>query len=129
VVVDTPSLGPHDDPAAVAAALESQSAMEKLLVLPATAKASDLLAMVKRFASLRPARIAFTHLDESTRNGNLLTVTHHSRLPITFLSSSQSVEQLEIAMPDRLVSLVLGDQTATSQTAARSRHAARGSSS
>jgi flagellar biosynthesis protein FlhF len=109
VLIDTPGVGMHDDPGSLAAAIGQQTALEIHLVLPAIAKTADLSAMIRRFAVFKPARIALTHLDESTSHGNLLNLAESSKLPITFLSAGQNVDEIEVATTHRLVSLVLGD--------------------
>lgn len=91
--------------------LEAAGADEVHLVLPATTRSVDLLRAAKAFAKLRPNRLCFTKLDETVHYGGILTVSHQTGLPLTWLGVGQEVpDDLEEAQPERIATaIVAGD--------------------
>lgn len=65
-----------------AAACAQVEDLTTCLVLPATSRTADLLAAVERYRALRPSRLIFTRLDETSRAGGILSVGAIAGLPI-----------------------------------------------
>jgi len=79
------------------------------LVVSATTKAEDMVAIVREFGKLGANRLVFTKIDETSVYGPLLTAAHVAGLPVSYLATGQKVpEDLEVAVTERLVDLVLG---------------------
>lgn len=79
------------------------------LVVSATTKSEDLLAIYEEFRRLGPTRLIATKLDETRTYGGLLALARASRLPISYLTHGQKVpEDMAVANVPRLVELILG---------------------
>lgn len=79
------------------------------LVLSATTKPADLLAIHASFGRLGANRLLFTKLDETATYGGLLTVARASKSPVSYLTNGQKVpEDLAVASAERLADLVAG---------------------
>ena len=66
-------------------------AIEKILVLPANVKHSDLLEIYKSYARLSIDYLTFTKLDETRSFGNLISFAHKTKKSITYFSVGQNV--------------------------------------
>ncbi len=74
------------------------------LALSATTKTSDLQQIVRQFESFGTAAAVITKLDETTRVGNVISVLHQNRKPISFITDGQGVPQdIEPASIPRLL--------------------------
>lgn len=81
---------------------------ETHLVLSATTKTSDLNDMVKRYNSLGVNRLLFTKLDETGRLGNVFNVVSSSGIPVSYVTTGQSVpDDIEVARSGRFVQKLL----------------------
>lgn len=65
--------------------------MEKMLVLPANVKLSDLQEIYASYATLGIDNLIFTKLDETRSFGNLISFAHKSKKSICYLSIGQNV--------------------------------------
>jgi len=65
--------------------------IEKILVMPANIKTTDLQEIFYHYAMLGIDNISFTKLDETKSFGNLITFTHKSKKSISYLSIGQNV--------------------------------------
>jgi flagellar biosynthesis protein FlhF len=65
--------------------------IEKILVLPANVKHSDLLEIYKSYARLSIDYLTFTKLDETRSFGNLISFAHKTKKSITYFSVGQNV--------------------------------------
>ena len=65
--------------------------IEKILVLPANVKHSDLLEIYKSYARLSIDYLTFTKLDETRSFGNLISFAHKTKKSITYFSIGQNV--------------------------------------
>jgi len=93
--------------------LAAAHADEVHLVLPATTRSADLLKAAKAFAKLRPNRLCFTKLDETAHYGGILTVSHTTGLPLTWLGVGQEVpDDLEEAQPERIATAIVAGAVA-----------------
>ncbi len=70
--------------------------IEKILVLPANVKHSDLLDIYTNYSRLNIDYLTFTKLDETRSFGNLISFAHKTKKSITYFSIGQNV-------PDDLV--------------------------
>lgn len=89
------------------------------LVLPATMRGTDLVRTARRFEPLRPAHLIFTHLDETTCCGGILSLAMESGRPVSFLCAGQSVpEDIEPATRHALLRLIGAEPLAAAAAAA-----------
>lgn len=65
--------------------------IEKILVLPANVKQSDLLDIYKNYSILNIDYLTFTKLDETRSFGNLISFSHKTKKSITYFSIGQNV--------------------------------------
>ncbi len=65
--------------------------IEKVLVLPANIKYSDLLEIYKTYTRLGIDYLTFTKLDETKSFGNLISFAHKTKKSITYFSIGQNV--------------------------------------
>ncbi|NOX36581.1 MAG: flagellar biosynthesis protein FlhF [Calditrichaeota bacterium] len=70
------------------------------LVLSLTASLKTMLDVVKRFQLLRPNRFIFSKLDESIHTGNIINILYKHQLPVSFLTTGQTVPN-DIVPADR----------------------------
>ncbi|RXJ80058.1 flagellar biosynthesis protein FlhF [Arcobacter sp. F2176] len=70
--------------------------IEKVLVLPANVKQSDLMDIYTNYSRLNIDYLTFTKLDETKSFGNLISFSHKTKKSITYMSIGQNV-------PDDLV--------------------------
>ncbi len=77
------------------------------LVLSVTAQEKLFTATYHQFSPIGLDRVLFTKLDEGLSFGSLFNFSVRNRLPISYFTSGQRVpEDLEIARPDRVISLI-----------------------
>jgi flagellar biosynthesis protein FlhF len=82
---------------------------ERHLVLSASTKPDDLVAMARAYRPLEPDRTILTKLDETLTPGSVLDFLDRAPIPVSFLGTGQRVpEDLEIASPAGLVARVIG---------------------
>lgn len=111
VLIDTPGFGfrEMDDASELAIFLASQPGMDTHLVLSASMKPSDMSRVVDSYAVFGPQKLIFTHVDETSRYGALVSEAARHDLPISFLCTGQRIpDDLEEATAHRLTDLVLG---------------------
>ncbi|AXH15754.1 flagellar biosynthesis protein FlhF [Malaciobacter mytili] len=65
--------------------------IEKILVLPANVKQSDLLEVYTNYSRLNIDYLTFTKLDETRSFGNLISFAHKTKKSITYFSVGQNV--------------------------------------
>jgi len=65
--------------------------IEKILVLPANVKQSDLLEIYANYSRLNIDYLTFTKLDETKSFGNLISFSHKTKKSITYFSIGQNV--------------------------------------
>ncbi len=68
-------------------------ASERIVLLRATDKAEDMLAQLSFYRDAQPASIAFSHSDETTSVGNMLSVLMASKLPLRFYSTPRGIRE------------------------------------
>ncbi|MBI4912384.1 MAG: flagellar biosynthesis protein FlhF [Acidobacteria bacterium] len=110
VLIDTPGRSPKDADtlAHLHGFLADLPAVETHLVLSATTKPRDLVEIVQRFEPLRPTRLIFTKLDETSTYGPLLSTLVRIKRPLSYLGTGQEVpDDLELATSRRVADLIL----------------------
>ncbi|MBT3511402.1 MAG: AAA family ATPase [Nitrospina sp.] len=81
--------------------------VETHLVLSVTAQEKLFTATYHQFSSMGVDRVLFTKLDEGLNFGSLFNFSVRNRLPISYFTSGQQVpEDLEVARPERVISLI-----------------------
>ena len=69
----------------------TETPIEKMLVLPANVKTSDLYEIYNSYSSLHIHNLIFTKLDETISYGNLISFTHKTKKSICYVSIGQNV--------------------------------------
>jgi flagellar biosynthesis protein FlhF len=79
----------------------------------------DLSSMLARFEAFSPAKLIFTHLDETSVLGAVVSASVRSGKAISFLGTGQQIpEDLEPATAERLLENVLERRTERALSAA-----------
>jgi flagellar biosynthesis protein FlhF len=110
VLIDTPGHSPKDSDMLnqLRRFLDELPEVETHLVLSATTKPRDLADIAQRFEPLKPGRIIFTKLDETSTFGPLLSTLVRVKRPLSYLGTGQEVPQdLEMATSRRVADLIL----------------------
>jgi len=82
------------------------------LVISATTKYSDMIDIVDHFKDIKPTRLLFTKIDESTTYGPLFNTVVKFNIPISYVTTGQNVpEDIEKAKSDRIAKLLLTKPT------------------
>jgi flagellar biosynthesis protein FlhF len=82
--------------------------METFLVLAATAKPSDMLAVYEQFSVLPINKLIFTKLDETSSRGSLFDVMIKTNKGIAYTTHGQNVpDDIEVASRERIVEQIL----------------------
>lgn len=88
--------------------LNVDAGIEKHLVLSATTKTSDGLALMENFAVCKPDRVILTKVDETSTHGILLNILHRRKAALSYLTNGQSVpDDIEPAGVERVAELLL----------------------
>ncbi len=109
ILIDTPGLATAElaDADHLARFLSTRSDIDTHLVLSASMKPADLARMVDAFAVLRPDRLLFTRLDETTSYGPIFSEAARTAKPLSFFCAGQRIpEDLEAASRERVLDLV-----------------------
>jgi flagellar biosynthesis protein FlhF len=118
IFIDTPGFGraEMEDAAELAGVIASHPEIDTHLVLSASMKTADLARAADRYQIFQPKKLLFTRLDETARYGALLSEAARLALPISFLCAGQEIpDDLEPATKERLMALVLGDESASGE--------------
>ncbi len=110
VLFDTAGTSQRNMPQMSTLATISEAAhpTEVHLVLSATTKYNDVVDIIEHFKDVKPIRLIFTKIDESTTYGTILNTLSRFNLPISYLTTGQNVpEDIEIAKADRIAKLLL----------------------
>lgn len=111
VLVDTPARNPYNAQEIVELGEMLTVAPQKItfLVLPASAKESDLMQAVAAFSPLNIHAFVFTKLDETRQYGSLFNIVWKSKIPIAYLcDGNQILDHLHPAQASDISELVLG---------------------
>ena len=110
VLIDTPGHSPKDAEVLgqLKGFLDELPDVETHLVLSATTKPRDLVDIVQRFESLKPGKLIFTKLDETSTYGPMLSTLVRIKRPLSYLGTGQVVpDDLELATSRRVADLIL----------------------
>lgn len=92
----------------LASIVEACEDPEVHLVLSTTTKYNDMVDIIEHFKEIKPARIIFSKIDESTTYGAILNILIKYKIPISYLTTGQNVpEDIEIARPERIAKLLM----------------------
>ena len=109
ILVDTQGYGVQDmdDAAQWARFFSQQPGIEVHVVAPASMRGADLGRVLDRFEIFSPARLIFTHMDETSSSGAIISESVRIGKPVSYLASGQEVpEDIEPATAGRLLELV-----------------------
>lgn len=108
VLIDLPGIGPREPELMNEwAPVIARPEIDVHMVLPATMRCTDLVRAARRFEPLRPSHLLFTHLDETTSCGGVLSLAIETGRPVSFLCAGQSVpEDIESATRHALLRLI-----------------------
>ena len=98
LIVDTPgfSTSQEGERRLWASALAQEGLCEVALVMPATMKATDLLAASRQYEPFQPTMLAFAHVDQTESLCACLALAVAAGLPVGYLSGGQEIpEDLE----------------------------------
>jgi len=90
----------------------TETPIEKMLVLPANVKTTDLYEIYNSYSTLHIHNLVFTKLDETISYGNLISFAHKTKKSICYLSVGQNVpDDLHEASGDYLIDCFMNKQT------------------
>jgi flagellar biosynthesis protein FlhF len=110
VLIDTPGHSPKDEEVLgqLRGFLDELPNCETHLVLSATTKPRDLTEIAQRYDQLKPSRLIFSKLDETSTYGPILGTLVRVKKPLSYLGTGQEVpEALEMATSRRVADLIL----------------------
>ena len=121
IFIDTPGFAPSElgDADHLARFLSTRSDIDTHLVLPASMKPADLTRMVDAFEPLRPDRLLFTRMDETSSYGPIFSESARTSKPLSFFCWGQRIpEDLEAVTRDRVLDLVWKGQGSKAKSSA-----------
>ena len=121
IFIDTAgmALGELEESSSLARFLSTRGDIDTHLVLSASMKPADLSRMVDAFEILKPQRLLFTKLDETSSFGPILNEAARTGKPLSFFTAGQRIpEDLEVASQNRVLDLVLAGQAGRARAAA-----------
>ena len=81
--------------------------VETHLVLSVAAQEKQFISTYQQFLTLGVDRVLFTKLDEGLSFGSIFNFSVRNRIPLSYFTMGQNVpEDLEIAAPDKVISLI-----------------------
>jgi len=90
----------------------TETPIEKMLVLPANVKTTDLYEIYNSYSTLHIHNLVFTKLDETISYGNLISFAHKTKKSICYLSVGQNVpDDLHEATSDYLIDCFMNKHT------------------
>ncbi|MCR5251181.1 MAG: flagellar biosynthesis protein FlhF [Lachnospiraceae bacterium] len=94
-------------------ALKDVAECEFYLVVSATTKYKDLVAIADAYKELTEYRLIFTKLDETRECGNLLNLRLHTGAAMSYVTNGQNVpDDIEVFNPQNMAKQLLTDQNA-----------------
>jgi flagellar biosynthesis protein FlhF len=109
ILIDTPGINPgnQDEIHEIKTYLAKVADLQVHLVLCATTKDKDLIAVSEAFQEIGVHRLLFTKIDESATFGNIINTLIRMNIPLSFLSSGRKVpKDIESGSIQRLVDLL-----------------------
>ena len=85
--------------------------MQLYLCLSAATGGRELAAAAARFAPLKPTRVIFTKLDETTMHGSIVSAVGPIGRPVACITNGQRVpEDIHALSANQLIDLVAGEK-------------------
>ena len=109
ILIDTPGINPKDPNQIqeIKACLAGISGLKTQLIMSATTKEKDCIAITEAFKGIGIHQILFTKTDESSIFGNIVNVLIRTNLPLSFLCGGRRVpDDIEAGTVQRLVDLL-----------------------
>ena len=125
IIIDTPGINPHNQRLIqdLKGYFAKLSDLQTHLVLSATTKEKDLIAITEAFKVMNIHRLLFTKIDESSTYGNMVNLLIRTNIPLSFLCSGQKVpDDIEAGSTEKLVNLLFKAPGHNSQQSAGSFH-------
>ena len=113
IFIDTPGINPKDQVQIqeLKSCLAGISSLKTQLIMSATTKEKDCIAISEAFKGIGVHQILFTKTDESSIFGNLVNVLIRTKLPLSFLCGGRKVpDDIEAGTVQRLVDLLFSYQ-------------------
>jgi flagellar biosynthesis protein FlhF len=113
ILIDTPGINPKDQVQIqeLKSWLAGISSLKTQLVMSATTKEKDCLAISEAFKDIGVHQIVFTKTDESSIFGNIVNVLIRTKLPLSFFCGGRKVpDDIEAGTVQRLVDLLFSSQ-------------------
>lgn len=110
ILIDTPGINPTDRSQIreLKAYFAKLPELQKHLVVSATTKEKDLIAISETFKEVGVQCLVFSKIDESSTFGNMLNVLIRTNIPLSFLSCGRKVpDDIEAGSIQKLVDLIL----------------------
>lgn len=90
-------------------ALDNAYEKEVFLVLSATTKYKDLIAITNSYMEFTKFGLIFTKLDETTCYGNIFNIKLHTGAPLSYVTTGQNVpDDIDVVNTQKLVKQLLG---------------------
>ena len=125
IIIDTPGINPHNKRLIqnLKGYFAKLSDLQTHLVLSATTKEKDLIAIMDAFKKMNIHRLLFTKIDESYTYGNIVNLLVRTNIPLSFLSYGRKVpDDIEAGSTEKLVDLLFKSQSLNSPRLAVSSH-------
>jgi flagellar biosynthesis protein FlhF len=125
IIIDTPGITPHNQRLIqdLKGYFAKLSDLQTHLVLSATTKEKDLIAITEAFKELNIHRLLFTKIDESSTYGNMVNLLIRTNIPLSFLCSGRKVpDDIEAGSTEKLVDLLFKSPILNSRQSAGSSH-------
>lgn len=109
ILIDTPGINPknQDQIQEIKACLAGISGLKTQLIMSATTKEKDCIAISEAFKGIGIHQILFTKTDESSIFGNIVNLLVRTNLPLSFLCGGRRVpDDIEPGTVQRLVDLL-----------------------
>ena len=114
ILIDTPGINPKNKEhiEELKACLAGITGLKTQLILSATTKEKDCLAISKTFQEIGIDRLLVTKTDESCVFGNIVNVLIQTNLPLSFLCGGRKVpDDIEVGTVQRLVDLLFSSRS------------------
>ena len=113
ILIDTPGINHRDQTQIreLKSCLAGISSLKTQLIMSATTKEKDCIAISEAFKEIGVHQILFTKIDESSIFGNIVNVLIRTNLPLSFLCGGRKVpDDIEAGTVQRLVDLLFSSQ-------------------
>jgi flagellar biosynthesis protein FlhF len=125
IIIDTPGINPHNQKLIqdLKGYFTKLSDLQTHLVLSATTKEKDLIAITESFKEINIHRLLFTKIDESSTYGNMVNLLIRTNIPLSFLCSGRKVpDDIEAGSTAQLVDLLFKSPSPNSRQSTGSSH-------